>query len=414
MMHHPTDSEPQDRPSAPDWLDVVIVGGCGHIGLPFGLVLAESGLTVGLLDTDADRRALVSAGRMPFAEEGAQELLTRHIGGRVHVVSDLSIIRTCDTIVITIGTPIDEYLNPKLLPILNLFRAMRPHMHAGHHVMLRSTVFPGTTHRLFETARKAGFDLDISFCPERVVQGQAIHETGAFPQIVSGTTPRAVRCADAMFNRMGVKTIQVEPMEAELAKLFTNAFRYISFGVINQFYMIAEQNGLSYERIHHAMTHGYERLKNLPRPGFAAGPCLLKDTMQLAAYSPSGFQLGHGAMHANEGLPNFLVNQLIHRHGVDPEGRVVGILGMTFKADSDDIRDSLSFKLAKLLRFHGAEVLCSDEYLTDGDYVSMQRLVERADVIFIGVPHQAYRSLVIPEDKILIDVWNSVRRVVAA
>ena len=156
------------------------------------------------------------------------------------------------------------------------------------------------------------------------------------------------------------------------------------------------------------MVEGYGRIGDLPTAGFAAGPCLLKDTMQLAAFQGNSFQLGHVAMLINEGLPNFLVEQL--RKKYDLGKTKVGILGMAFKAESDDMRDSLSFKLGKILRFHNTHVYYSDEYAQNPDFVTKEELVENSEVIIVAVPHAAYKELTIPDSKDVVDLWSLVRK----
>ena len=192
-------------------------------------------------------------------------------------------------------------------------------------------------------------------CTPEIVQGRAVHELGRLPQIISGFTESAVSRAEALFGKLQVQMVKVSVQEAELAKLFTNAWRYIQFAIANQFYMMATEHGADFARIHHAMTYGYERARDFPTPGLAAGPCLLKDTLQLSAFHQNSFQLGHAAMLINEGQPQFLVNMLKRR--VNLCDKTVGLLGMTFKADCDDTRDSLSFKLRHLLMLEAKKVM---------------------------------------------------------
>ncbi len=187
-------------------------------------------------------------------------------------------------------------------------------------------------------------------------------------------------------------------------KLFTNAWRYIQFAVANQFYMIADSFGVDFNQVRKAIVDGYGRAHSLPSAGFAAGPCLLKDTMQLAAFNNNNFMLGHAAMMVNEGLPAFIVEQLKCRF--DLSHIRVGILGMAFKADIDDTRDSLSYKLGKILRFHGSNVLYSDEFAKDPTFVSKEELVAQSDVVIVGAPHSAYKTLHIPTNVQLIDIWG--------
>jgi UDP-N-acetyl-D-mannosaminuronic acid dehydrogenase len=361
-----------------------------------------------LLDVDEEKKQLVRAGRMPFLEYGADEPLQKTIGDTLHVLEGSADVAGAEYIVITIGTPIDDHLNPRFEPLFEALTQLAPELTETSHVVLRSTVFPGTTRELSRHLVALGLSAQLTYCPERIVQGYAMTELDRLPQIVSGFTDEAVAAALRLFERLTDRTIVVGVEEAELAKLFLNSWRYIQFAIANQFYMIAEDHGLDYFRIHDAMVRDYERAGDYPLPGFTAGPCLLKDTMQLSAFEQNRFQLGHAAMLVNEGLPGFVVSQLRERLNLD--GATVGILGMAFKSDIDDTRDSLAFKLRKLLQFHGAHVLASDAYAQDPDFVSAEQLVAASDVIVIGAPHTAYRDLDFPADKRVVDVWGFLGR----
>lgn len=388
--------------------DIVIIGGFGHVGLPLGIVLADSGLQVALYDINAKMRPVIESGEMPFIEYGADPILKKVIGKSLHVRDDLAVVSESKIVLITIGTPVDEYLSPKTRPLFELADALVPHLHDGHSIILRSTVYPGTSTALHQHFAAKGLKVNLAYCPERIVQGYAIQELKTLPQIISGTSPEAITMAKELFEKMSVETIETETEEAELTKLYLNAWRYIQFAVGNQFYMMAQDRGLDYGRIYHAMTHHYDR-GDLPGPGFAAGPCLLKDTMQLAASYRNQFPLGNSAMMINEGLPAFVVDHLIKDNG-PIRGKKVGILGMAFKANIDDTRDSLSFKLLKLLRFHGAEVVCSDEFAPDASFVSKDDLISSCDIVIVGVPHKAYKELQVPAGKTVVDLWNVLPR----
>ena len=194
--------------------------------------------------------------------------------------------------------------------------------------------------------------------------------------------------------------------EAEMAKLFSNSWRYLQFAMANQFYMICEDLGIDYDKVRFAMVDGYERASQIPSAGFAAGPCLLKDTMQISSIYNNGFLLGHSAMMINEGLPNYLVSKL--RSKYDLKDKLVGILGMAFKANVDDIRDSLSFKLLKILKFHGAKVLCSDEFVSNPEFVTKEEVLDTCDIVIIGTPHDQYKNLKVKDSCEVIDLWNIV------
>ena len=386
-------------------VDICIIGGAGHVGLPLALVFTSAGQRVLLYDLNAETLTTISAGTMPFIEYGAEPLLEAALRDkRLLCSSDARDISRARHVIVAIGTPVDEHLNPKLRTLLDLFESVRPNLDPEQTIIIRSTVFPHTCDHVRNALCKDGNDWLVAYCPERIAQGHAVRELKELPQIVSGCTDAAADRASALFALIAPKIVRLRVEEAELAKLFSNAWRYIQFAVSNQFYMVAENIGVDVNRVRQAMVDGYGRASSLPGAGFAAGPCLLKDTMQLAAFNNSSFMLGHAAMSINEGLPKFLVDQLSRRHKL--EGLRVGILGMAFKADIDDIRDSLSYKLGKILRFQGAKVLYSDEFARDPTFVSKETLVASVKVAIVGVPHSAYRTLAVPTGVEVVDLWS--------
>jgi UDP-N-acetyl-D-mannosaminuronic acid dehydrogenase len=389
--------------------DVVVIGGLGHVGLPLGLIFAKEGLKTCLTDIDSVKAGLVKRGIMPFIEYGAQPILKNVLkNGKLAVSLDLKSVSKGKYIIIALGTPIDEYLNPKTRVFLEIFLKLKKYLRRDQVIIVRSTVYPHTCQQILKILGGSANSWRIAYCPERIVQGYAVKELEELPQIVSGMTAEAVDEAAKLFGLISPKIIKTSIEEAELVKLFSNSWRYIQFAVTNQFYMIARDFGVDYNKVRQAMTEGYGRTATLPTAGFAAGPCLLKDTMQLVAFSSDNFVLGHAAMLVNEGLPNFLVNKLRQKH--DLSKTKIGILGMTFKADIDDIRDSLSYKLGKILRFHGAKVYYSDEFAKDCTFVSKEKLLKSSDIIIIGVPHSAYKVLKIPRGKKVIDLWGIVKK----
>ena len=252
--------------------------------------------------------------------------------------------------------------------------------------------------------KRAGRKLKIAFCPERIVQGNGIEELRKMPQIVSGTTPEAEEEAAALFAPIVSEIVRVKPMEAEFAKLFNNAYRYIEFAVTNQFYLIAKSAGLDYDNILQAMKHNYPRAKNIPTPGFAAGPCLVKDTMQLLAFARNEFGLGNAAIMVNEGLPLHVVADLKRKY--DLSKMTVGLLGMAFKAEIDDTRASLSYKLKNELMSHAREVLTTDPYVTtDPTLLPLDEVIARSDVLIVCTPHRSYKAADL-KGKPAVDVWG--------
>jgi UDP-N-acetyl-D-mannosaminuronic acid dehydrogenase len=384
--------------------DVCIVGGCGHVGLPFGLALADQGKHVALFDINQKSVDGVNAGRMPFMEEGAEPLLKKLIKDkRVEATTEASAIKKSQVIVMVIGTPVDEHLNPRVNDIIKAIREIEEHLDDDQLLIMRSTLYPGVTDKVYSYLRRQGRSTKVAFCPERILEGHALRELRELPQIVSGCTPEAAQEASELFRTLTKKIVLVKPMEAELAKLFTNTWRYINFAISNQFYTMATTHGLDFYEIYNAMTEDYPRLKTFAKAGLSAGPCLFKDTMQLSSFDSNNFFLGHAAMLVNEGLPGFIVEAMKKKH--DLQHMTVGILGMAFKGNNDDPRESLSYKLKKRLEFEAKKVLCHDPYVQDARFVDMDKIRAEADIIVLAAPHSVYADENW-DDKVLVDMWN--------
>jgi UDP-N-acetyl-D-mannosaminuronic acid dehydrogenase len=385
--------------------DLTVVGGAGHVGIPLVLSFAAKGFGVNVNDINEHTLAALQAGRVPFMERGAEPLLARALAeGRLFFSSRPSEISTNGPVIVTIGTPVDEFLNPVRHVIRSCIDALLPHMHDGQLLVLRSTLFPGTTDWVDSHIGQQGRRIKVAFCPERIVQGNGIEELARMPQIVSGTSAEAAEEAAALFRAIVPEIVTLKPIEAEFAKLFTNAYRYIGFAITNQFYLIAKSAGLDYTRILQAMKHDYPRAQYIPAPGFAAGPCLVKDTMQLLAFARNEFALGNAAIMVNEGLPLHIVSELHRSH--DLRSMTVGLLGMAFKAESDDPRASLSYKLKKALLPCAKAVLTTDPFVTtDPDLRPLDEVVERSDILILCTPHALYKSADL-KGKPVVDVWG--------
>lgn len=388
-------------------LDVVVLGGGGHVGLPLSLALAQAGLRVGVYDTNQATLDRIAAGEMPFMETGAAELLAELLPtGRLDFSAQAAMIERTDQLVVVIGTPVDEFLGPSMTIFEKAVNQIAPHLRDGALVVLRSTVYPGTTAYVSQHLREAGCVVDVAFCPERIAEGHALEELHSLPQIIGADDDAAADRASALFRHLAAKTIRTSSREAELAKLFTNTWRYMKFAVANQFFMIADQAGVDYTNVLRAIREDYPRAQDLPGPGFAAGPCLFKDAMQLSAFTSDHFPMGQAAMQVNEGLPAYIVSALERRYG-GLQGKTVGILGMAFKAESDDTRASLSYKLRKLLGWAGARVVCTDPYVVDDRLTTLECVLQESDVLILGAPHKPYRNLHIG-GKDVVDVWGAL------
>lgn len=382
---------------------VVVVGGCGHVGLPLAIALADKGFYVEALDIDELKNKEVNEGRMPFLEEGAGEKLQNVLkSGHFNATSSRDCIESAEFIIVIIGTPVDEHLNPDPESIIRVLFELKPHFRTNQLLILRSTVFPGVTKRVEEWVANNVPGMTVTFCPERIAEGKAMEELYSLPQIIGARDELAAKWASQLFSKLTDSVIVTTPEEAELAKLFTNAWRYIKFAAVNQFFMMANDYGIDFEKVRNAVSQDYPRAADMPSAGFAAGPCLFKDTMQLAAFSNNTFALGHSSMLVNEGLPLYVVQQIEKKY--DLKNLTVGILGMSFKPEVDDKRSSLSYKLRRILQFKAKDVICSDPFVVDPKLVNLEMVLSNSDLIIIGTPHSQYKKIEFKQP--VIDVWN--------
>jgi UDP-N-acetyl-D-mannosaminuronic acid dehydrogenase len=390
--------------------DAVVIGGGGHVGLPLAIMLSSRGVNTAIYDISEAVVQGINSGKMPFWEPGAEKFLQESLEAKkLTATTDPAVTGETNSLIVVIGTPVDEHLNPDPQAITLALERCRPYLRDGQLLILRSTIYPGVTRQVERELKAWGLDMDVAFAPERIAEHNAVEELVSLPQIVSSRTRRGFDRASKLFSRIAPAIVRLSPEEAELAKLFTNTWRYVKFAMANQFYMMAESKGLNYENIRSAIRQDYPRAADVPSAGFAAGPCLFKDTMQLAAFSDNNFHLGHSAMLVNEGMPSFIVSQLESKH--DLSNMTVGILGMAFKAGSDDIRSSLSYKLKRVLKFRAKKVLTTDPMVptsVDKELVPLDQVLLEADILILATPHREYKDLV--TDKPLVDMWGITPR----
>ena len=390
-------------------IDLTIIGGAGHVGLPLALIFAKSGLRVLIHDINKTTLDLIKNGFLPYIEYGAEDLLRTMLKEkRLFFSDDFSDIPKSGPIVITIGTPVDEFLNPVHSYVKNFFINLKQYINSNHLLILRSTVYPGTTDWLAKLLHAENIFAKLAFCPERIVQGYALQELSSMPQIIGGIDPESEVLATKLFKLISSDVVCVKPIEAEFAKLFSNSYRYIQFAVSNQFYMIADAAGVNYSNIVHAMTHSYPRMQGFPSAGFAAGPCLFKDTMQLSSFAQNQFSIGSTAMLANEGLPLYVIEKIKKTFNLNQ--LTVGLLGMAFKPEIDDIRSSLSYKIKKILLLYAKKVLTTDPYVNcDPDLTDLETTLTQSDIFIMCTPHACYKTLDF-QNKPVIDVWGIINK----
>jgi len=382
---------------------ISVIGGAGHVGAPLGLVFSSKGYEVTLIDKNKSNIKKINSGMMPYFEEGSSKLLKKMLSKkRIFATDKLFEVTKSKFIIICIGTPINNQLKPNLKNFLSFFYGLRKYLNKDHIIIIRSSIYPGICNKVFDIIKNRCKNL--SYCPERIVQSKAIVELPKLSQIISGKNNKSKFESGKLFKKISKKIIFTEIIEAELIKLFSNAYRYINFSIANQFYMISKHHGLDFFKIRNIMRDDYKRNAHIPTAGFTAGPCLLKDTMQLSSFYNHKFSLGHTAMSVNEGLPGFLVKQLEKKYNL--KKKIIGILGLTFKSETDDIRDSLAIKLLKQLKAKKIRTLQSDEYYKDKKNINKNLLIKKSDIIIIASPHKAYKKLKIKKNQVLVDIWG--------
>lgn len=394
--------------------------GIGRVGLPMALVLANEGFHVYGIDRDEKKVEKIKQGMMPFMEMGAPELLRKYVNKSFFPTTSYQAVENSEVIILTLGTPIDENMNPVLDQINESFEKIIPYLKKNQLIILRSTVSPRTTQYVKDsieskTRLRIGKNLFLAFCPERIAQGFAIEETKKIPQIVGGIDIASTKKAQLFYESFGVTCLSTDAVNAELAKLFTNMYRYISFAIANEFMVIAESFNRNANEIVHLVNSGYKR-GGLALPGLTAGPCLFKDGFFLVNENPF-LDLITASWKINETIPLFLVKKL--RERIKLNNKKVVILGLAFKPENDDIRESLSFKIRKALLRERAEVVLHDPYVkTYSQQTVMHSLKDAligAQVVIIATRHAMYEkekeSILrqLSKKTYICDIWNIFR-----
>lgn len=383
---------------------IIIIGGAGHVGAPLGIALSNKGYNVTLLDLNTKFNRMLNNGKMPFVEEKCESLLKKSLKRkRIIATDDFEEIKNNKYIVIAIGTNIKKNFNPEIEKLLNFFKFLKKKIKKDQSIIIRSSIFPSTFDKVYNIIKSKCKNL--TYCPERIAQGRSIVELPKISQIISGSSKKEIIKISKIFKKISKKIIVVNTLEAELIKLFSNAYRYINFSIGNQFYTMCERMNIDYEKLRLKMMDCYPRNRNLPRSGFTSGPCLLKDTMQLSSFFKHKDKLLKEVKNVNENLPNFIFERINFKYNL--KNKTIGILGLSFKPENDDIRDSLSIKLFNLFKQKKFKVLSSDEYYKNEFTIKKEILIKKADIIIIATPHKIYKKIKLKnKKKILIDLWN--------
>jgi UDP-N-acetyl-D-mannosaminuronic acid dehydrogenase len=395
--------------------DVAVVG-LGRVGLPLALSFADRGLRVIGVDNDPARLGAVREGRMPFEETGAQELLDRlHGGDRLVLTDRVAEAAAARQIVLTLGTPSFSHIEIDMRDIRSALDDLLPVLAPGHSLILRSTVAPGTTefvagylskHRDFQI----GGDVFVAHAPERIAAGRFLEEIDTLPCIIGGIGERSGEVVAELFGAFHAPIVQTTPVQAELAKIWANILRYTNFALPNLLMMDCERYAANVFEVIDLINRDYPR-GGIAQPGLTAGTCLRKDfTFSEERSNSPGMLLA--VSRVNESVPLFLIEGVKRRLG-SIANRKVAVLGLAFKADTDDERDSLAHKLIRLLERELADVVAHDPHVSTPT-ASFEQTVKDAEVVIVAANHSEFRDPQTLEaiaragaaDCLVVDPWN--------
>jgi UDP-N-acetyl-D-mannosaminuronic acid dehydrogenase len=385
---------------------ISIIGGAGHVGMPLGLKFAQKGYKVVAIDKNKSLNKLLNAGKVPYKEFDAKNLLKSALkNNKIYFTNSLSQIVNSDFIIITVGTPIAKNKSPNMKYVFKVIDEIKKYLNNNQSIILRSTIYPGTSNKVIKKLNKINLKTKVSYCPERVAQGKSIYEIENLTQIVSSENSREVLKISKLFKSICKRVEILNFIEAEYSKLFSNAWRYIKFAVANEFYMISKEKNFDFNKVYSSMTKNYPRNKDLPKQGFAGGPCLPKDSIQLWHSCKKYSKLAINSYEINESLPSFLAHNL--NNEINIKNKKIGVLGTTFKSGIDDERDSLSLKLINHLKKFKAKVYFYDPYSNSKNQSELNFILKNCKIIIIGTPHPEFKKINFKNKKI-IDCWNFI------
>ena len=394
--------------------------GIGRVGLPLALSFAHRGINVLGVDRNPDHVELINSGVLPFIEHGAEPLLKEALNeGNFHATIDSArAVGAADVVILTVGTPLNVDLRADTSQLESALQEIGPALTPGTLVITRSTISPGTTERVVVptlerlSGLRLGHDLYVAFCPERIAEGKAVEELQELPEIIGGADEPSTVLAEAVFRVLSPDKLihRSDPLSAELAKLFTNVYRYVNFALANEYALISEHYGRDAHQIIRMLREGYDRAP-VPLPGPAGGPCLSKDGYFLIEeLTFPDFVLT--AWKLNDSVPAHLVSRLkiaLERKGRVIKGMKVTVLGKAFKADIDDDRLSPAVRVAEMLERIGAQVVVHDPYLTD---INLDRALEGAGGVVLATNHSVYSSIemtriaeLVDPECVIVDAW---------
>jgi len=409
----------------------IAVLGLGYVGLPLAVVFAESGYKVTGIDPASEKVNAINAGKSYILDVEDEALASLVRNGSLEATSDFSTIAEIDAVSICVPTPLRKTGDPDLSFILSAADTLQRYIHAGMVIVLESTTYPGTTRELIlpklseNSGLVVGKDFFLAYSPERVDPGRRDWTTVNTPKVIGGITPQCLEVAQTWYRQALKTVVPVSSAEvAEMAKLLENTFRMINIGMVNELAIMCDRLGVDvWEVIEAAATKPFGFMKFLPGPGLG-GHCIPIDPLYLSwklktvNYSARFIEL---ASEINTSMPRYAVSKVqdaLNQHKKALNGSDILVLGVAYKADIDDLRESPALDIIHLLSEKGAQVSYHDPYIHEIQHeelnlqsiLDLDESVKKADCVVIVTNHSNYDyEKIMRNAKLIVDTRNALK-----
>ncbi|SHK23455.1 UDP-N-acetyl-D-glucosamine dehydrogenase [Hathewaya proteolytica DSM 3090] len=409
------------------------VVGLGYVGLPLAVEKAKAGFDVIGFDVQDTKVNMVNEGKNYIGDIVDSDLSKLVSEGKLRATTDFSFVKDVDAIAIAVPTPLDKFKQPDVSYVVKSTTDVAKYIHSGMLIVLESTTYPGTTEEIVkpileESGLKCGEDFFLAFSPERVDPGNKQFKTKNTPKVVGGCTPECTEVAAALYKSVlqGEVFSVSSPAVAEMEKILENTFRHINIGLVNEMAILCKKMGIDiWEVIEAAKTKPYGFMPFYPGPGLG-GHCIPLDPFYLT-YKAREYdyhtRLIETAGEINDSMPEFVVDnamKLLNKHKKSLNGAKVALLGVAYKNDIDDMRESPALKVIENLEKAGADVVVNDPYIPTFKHngkvytsVDYKKAIEEADIVIITTNHSNYEyEYIVEKSKLLYDTRNATKDVV--
>ena len=404
--------------------------GVGYVGLPLAVVFAEAGFRVTGFDLSAERAAIINSGQSYIDDIPSATVAGLVSTGLLDATTDMARLRDMDAICVCVPTPLSKTRDPDMSAVLSAADDITAHLRPGQLIVLESTTYPGTTREIFlpriqERGFSVGSDIFLAFSPERVDPGRTDWTTKNTPKVMGGITPACMTAGKALYESAIQRVVPVSsPEAAEMAKLLENTFRAVNIGLVNEVLLMCDRLGLNaWEVIEAAATKPFGFMKFTPGPGLG-GHCIPIDPLYLSwklktlDYTARFIEL---ASEVNTSMPRYWVQKVadaLNDRSKAVRGSTILVLGVAYKKDVSDVRESPALDIIHLLREKGANVTFHDPHVAsiriEGERLhgvtDLTQGMAQADCVIVATDHSSYDwALVKRHAPLLIDTRNAVR-----